>query len=199
MSTSYWIRLLLLSFGYRPWSMIVRGFMGRTDELLSNFRRSVGWSLTTQDLRGDSSESKSSPPTPFLSSAGSATDDMKTMMLSSLSSTASSSSAFTGGSNYLDLSTSSSSKEDDSPPPPLHDEDITITTEGEQAAAAAAEVCPFFLMGKCRYKAKCKLRHSIDNCPHCGAPMPQGKIAGSTHLSRCYKQTKPAATKQSSD
>jgi hypothetical protein len=51
-------------------------------------------------------------------------------------------------------------------------------------------VCPFFLQGKCRYKSKCQMSHSIKICPHCNCPAPTGKIAASTHLARCYKSKK---------
>jgi hypothetical protein len=50
-----------------------------------------------------------------------------------------------------------------------------------------AQICEYFIMGKCRYKSKCKRSHNLTVCPHCSEPLPVGKIACSTHLSRCWK------------
>jgi hypothetical protein len=50
-----------------------------------------------------------------------------------------------------------------------------------------AQICEYFIMGKCRYKSKCKRSHNLTICPHCSETLPIGKIACSTHLSRCWK------------
>jgi hypothetical protein len=62
-----------------------------------------------------------------------------------------------------------------------------ILKEKKVVQIGDAQICEYFIMGKCRYKSKCKRSHNLTICPHCSETLPIGKIACSTHLSRCWK------------
>jgi hypothetical protein len=130
--------------------------MERKVQLLSNFRKSVGWIV---------------PPTVAESDSKSDSQPEETKVLSTLP-------------PLIRVEKGEPEGEGDEQGV---DEEVMRNDSSGSSCNNDAEICPFFLMGKCRYKSRCKLRHTIDKCPHCGQPMPQGKIAGSTHLSRCYK------------
>jgi hypothetical protein len=63
---------------------------------------------------------------------------------------------------------------------------------------AKTELCPFFVQGKCKFKARCKLSHELTRCCHCFSELPTGKVAASAHLSRCWKKTSTASSKVAS-
>ena len=65
--------------------------------------------------------------------------------------------------------------------------DSTRKLVNEDSSEKSAEICTFFLKGKCRRKHLCRFSHKVSECPYCGIILPGAKIAASTHLGRCYK------------
>lgn len=72
---------------------------------------------------------------------------------------------------------------------PLHKRSRTEFSEPKHGEVVDQEKCPFFLMGKCRFKKECHRSHELENCVYCGSLLPTSRVGASAHLSRCWKKS----------